>query len=157
MIRNLLVGAVAGATATVALDVSTYADMAWRGRAPSEMTRKVIEQGAARAGVEALSPPNPDETTKNRQTALGSLAGYATGVGAGVVYGAVRPLVRGFVPYPIAGVILGFAVMAFTDSTAVALEATDVREWDAASWLSDAIPHVIYGLVAAATFEKLAA
>jgi hypothetical protein len=30
---------------------------------------------------------------------------------------------------------------------------TDPRDWDTASWLSDAIPHVAYGVVTAMAFE----
>ena len=44
-------GAIAGAVGTLALDASTYADMALRGRPPSEVPAKTVDALAARRGT----------------------------------------------------------------------------------------------------------
>jgi hypothetical protein len=157
MLRNVLVGAAAGAVGTVALDATTYADMAARGRAPSSMVRTVVQKLAQRGGVTRLATSEPDDATKNRQDAIGALLGYATGVGVGLVYGAIRDLFDDAIPAPVAGLIAGAAAMALTDGTAVALGATDISQWDVASWLSDLVPHAVFGLATAYSYEALAA
>ena len=156
MFRNALVGAAAGAVGTVALDTMTYLDMAARGRAPSQMTRTVVQKLAAQTGVEQLAASEPDDATKNRQDAVGALLGYATGVGVGLVYGAIRDAFEDTIPVPVAGLIAGAAAMALTDGTAVALGATDIAQWDTASWFSDLVPHAMYGLATALVYDALA-
>ncbi len=155
MLRNCWQGAVAGAAGTVALDLATYTDMAVRGRAPSSMTRTVVQRLAGQLGIGALASAEPDEATGNRQDAVGAILGYVTGIAAGAVYGAVREPFASWIPAPLAGLVCGLAAMAVTDGTAVALEATDIGTWDAASWLSDLIPHAIFGVVTAQTFAAL--
>ena len=46
--RGLILGAIAGAAGTMALDVAGYADMAIRGRTPSDLPAEVIRRLAAR-------------------------------------------------------------------------------------------------------------
>jgi hypothetical protein len=53
--------------------------------------------------------------------------------------------------------IAGAAAMALTDGVAVALGATDIAQWDAASWLSDLVPHAVYGLATAFAYDGLVA
>jgi hypothetical protein len=148
MLARSMLGALAGAAGTVALDVTTYADMALRGRAPSSMTRTVVQKIAERLDIKELADADPREDVKNRQDAIGALLGYATGLGIGILYGLGRPSVR-WVPMPLAGLLTGAAAMAATDITAVKLGATDIAQWDTSAWLSDAIPHAVYGLVVA--------
>jgi hypothetical protein len=155
--RNALLGAAAGAVGTVSLDVTTYLDMATRGRAPSQMTRTVVQKLAARAGIAPLATSEPDDATKNRQDAIGAILGYATGVGVGFIYGAIRETFAGAIPAPVAGLIAGAAAMALTDGTAVALGATDIAQWDATSWISDLVPHAVFGLAVAYAYDTLAA
>jgi hypothetical protein len=156
MLKRALIGAAAGAVGTVALDVTTYADMATRGRAPSQMTRTVVQKLAVRTGVTPLATSEPDDATKNRQDAIGAILGYATGVGVGFVYGAMRDAFADAIPPAVAGLIAGAAAMALTDGTAVALGATDITQWDAASWLSDLVPHAVFGLATAFAYDALA-
>ena len=156
MMGNAFLGAAAGAVGTIALDVTTYADMATRGRAPSQMTRLVVQKLAARTGVEALATSEPDDATKNRQDAIGAILGYATGVGVGFIYGAIREVFEDAIPSPVAGLVAGAAAMALTDGTAVALGATDISQWDVASWLSDLVPHAVFGLATAYAYDALA-
>jgi hypothetical protein len=156
MLRNVLIGVAAGAVGTVALDATTYADMAARGRAPSSMVRTVVQKLAARSGVGALAASEPDDATKNRQDAVGALLGYATGVSVGLVYGAIREQFADTIPPAVAGLIAGAAAMALTDGTAVALGATDISQWGRSSWLSDLVPHAVFGLATAFAFDALA-
>ncbi|GAC1406072.1 MAG: hypothetical protein NVSMB64_11430 [Candidatus Velthaea sp.] len=149
-------GALAGAAGTMALDVASYTDMAVRGRAPSSMMQTSAQKLAEKLGIESLAAPEPDETTKNRQTATGSLLGYAVGIGAGVVYGVLRPQLKGKVPLGLAAVAVGLGVMALTDVSATVLGAADPKSWKPSDWLSDVIPHLIYGFETAYTFEALA-
>jgi hypothetical protein len=49
---------------------------------------------------------------------------------------------------PVAGpILLGAAAMAATDASLTQLDLTNPREWDAAAWLSDAVPHLAFGFV----------
>lgn len=47
--------------------------------------------------------------------------------------------------------------MGGTDAPMAALGVTDPRTWAAKDWLSDAVPHLAYGLVTAATLQGLLA
>src|SRR5689334_8713821 len=76
-------GAIAGAAGTVALDVVTYADMALRGRPPSDVPDKVVQRAAEEA---QLPLTNDDDTTKNRRSGIAAIMGYATGVAGGIAY-----------------------------------------------------------------------
>lgn len=154
--NGMIAGTIAGAAGTIALDVTTYADMALRGRAPSEMPSEVVRLFAERLGLRALATPSDraDEATKNRRSALGALLGYGVGVKIGAVYGCLRPL-PSRLPLGVAGIILGGLAMAASDVPAVKLGATNLAEWDAASWLSDVVPHLIYGFVTASVARAL--
>ncbi|MFC7382318.1 hypothetical protein [Sphaerisporangium rhizosphaerae] len=45
--------------------------------------------------------------------------------------------------------------MAATDVSLAALRVSDPRSWKSADWLSDLLPHLAYGAVAAATLHHL--
>ncbi|MDQ2864974.1 MAG: hypothetical protein M3R51_01985 [Candidatus Eremiobacteraeota bacterium] len=152
----LLCGAIAGAAGTLALDVSTYSDMALRGRQSSNMPAEVVRRMAERAGIESLARPDErsDNETKARRSALGALCGYAVGLGIGTVYGALRPRLKG-IPGPLMGLVLGAAAMAASDVPAAKLGATDLSQWGVSGWLSDAIPHAIFGLVTAGVADAV--
>ena len=151
--RGVLTGIAAGAVGTVALNATTYADMALRGRPSSIVPSQVVERLAAKAGIDLSGE---DSTTQNRKSGLGALSGYVVGLGVGGAYGLVRPLL-GDVSGLRAGAVLGLAAMAGSDVPATALGVTDPRQWGAGSWASDVIPHLAYGLVTAAAFEAFAA
>lgn len=53
----------------------------------------------------------------------------------------------------IGGVAAGLGATAAGDLPSVALGVTKPSSWSAAEWLSDVIPHLIYGLATAATYE----
>jgi hypothetical protein len=150
--RSVLVGAAAGAVGTVVLDVTTYGDMALRGRASSDAPATLVKNVAASAGIEPLT--GDDETAKNRRSGTGALLGYVNGVGIGALYGALRPSLRG-VPAVLAGLALGAAAMAASDVPLVKTGATDPATWGTAGWFADIVPHVLYGLALAFAFDAL--
>jgi hypothetical protein len=45
--------------------------------------------------------------------------------------------------------------MAASDVPLVSLKVTNPRTWGLSGWLSDAIPHLIYGIVTVATYEAI--
>lgn len=143
-------GLLAGAVGTLALDVVTYGDMLLRGRPSSGIPAEVADRLARRAAV----PLGEGEKRDARTQAAGALMGYGTGVAAGAAYGLLR---RGRPPLrsALAGPLLGAAVMAGANVPAASLGLTDPTSWDTASWLSDIVPHLVYGLTTAAVYRAL--
>jgi hypothetical protein len=98
--------------------------------------------------------PGEGETRDNRIAGLGSLSGIVTGIGIGATFGllhraGLRP------PAPVGAVLVGLAAMAATDTSMTALKVTDPQRWSAGDWLSDLIPHLVYGAVTYATLGAL--
>jgi hypothetical protein len=151
MFANLLRGALAGAAGTTALNAATYVDMATRARPASEKPQEAVEKVSEQAGVPV---PGEGEQRQNRITGLGSLTGIATGVGIGAAVGLLRPLVAR-VPVPLGAVALGAAAMTATDVPMAKLRLTDVSQWSTADWLSDAVPHLAYGLVTQVALRQM--
>ncbi|MDP9474090.1 MAG: hypothetical protein M3R38_00020 [Actinomycetota bacterium] len=154
MLREMLIGAAAGAAGTTALNAVTYGDMLVRGRpasgAPSEAAARLAEKAGIDLSAEGEAPDG--YTAQNRRSGLGALLGFFPGLGVGVAYGVVRPRL-GEVSTLRAGAVLGLAAMVASDGPMVALGVTDPRRWNLNSWLSDIIPHVAYGLATAAAYE----
>lgn len=147
MRRELTAGLAAGAVGTVALNAATYLDMAFRGRPSSSMPADAAEKLGDTAGADF----GDEDTAPNRKEGIGALLGILTGLGVGAVHGLVRS--RFDVPAPVAAVGLGLGAMAGSDLPMFGLGLTDPREWDAASWASDVVPHLAYGVAAAAAYE----
>jgi hypothetical protein len=165
MLRQLLIGAAAGAAGTAALNIVTNCDMALRGRPASQMPAQLAKDLSERAGISLVSAPSEDpednkakkaraEEIENRSSGLGALMGYATGLGLGVLFGVFRPRLRGL-PLPIAAAGLAAAAMTLGDGPALAFGETKLGDWTAESWLADIVPHAIYGLVTAAACDAL--
>lgn len=156
MLSGALLGAVAGAVGTVALDVTTYADMAIRGRSSSGAPSKMVSIVAKAAGLPLSSQGvgSEDQTAQNRENGLGALLGYMNGLGVGVAYGLLRSG-RDDVPIPLAGIGVGLAAMAASDIPLIALKVSDPKTWGFSGWAADAIPHLVYGIVTAAVYEAL--
>jgi hypothetical protein len=76
------------------------------------------------------------------------------GVGLGGAYGLVRPIL-GRVSTPLAGVAVGLAAMTAADASYAVTGASDPKTWTMADWISDLVPHVLYGLVTVATYEAI--
>ena len=151
-VRHIFVGAIAGAAATSALNIASYADMAVRGRGESDVPSTMVKNMATAAGFGALA--SDDETTQHRRSGIGALMGYADGLSVGIVYGALRPALRG-VPVLLMAVAAGAAVMALSDVAIATSGASDPRTWAPADWVTDAVPHLVYGLALALSFDAL--
>lgn len=155
MPNSIMRGTLAGAVGTVALDAATYLDMAIRGRPSSSVPAKVAGTLAEGVGVDLSSGGDgqqKEEKAQNRQSGLGALMGYVTGLSVGAAYGLVRPHL-GNVSILLAGGALGLAAMAASDIPAVTTKATNLASWDASSWISDLVPHLAYGLATAISYE----
>ncbi|MFI8346957.1 hypothetical protein [Streptomyces sp. NPDC085596] len=143
MIRSILRGAAAGAAGTTALDAATYADMALRGRAASDVPAQAADKLADDVG---LSVGGSGEQRENRLSGLGALSGIGVGVGVGVVVSLVhRAGVR--MPWWAGSLVTGVLAMAATDASMTQLGVTDPRTWSAKDWVSDVVPHLVFGAV----------
>ena len=148
--RRVARGAIAGALGTFAINASTYVDMAVRGRPASDVPEKTMQHSADEFGVGFGKDENQAQA---RRSGVAALAGFATGVTGGVVYGVFAPLLRVF-PRPLRALGLGLGVMAATDTTSTLAGATNPREWGASGWLADLVPHLVYGAVTASAFDS---
>ena len=156
MSGSALRGMFAGAVGTVALNLATYADMAIRGRSSSSAPSKMIDKVAKQMHL-PLSPQGvgtQDETAQNRESGLGALLGYVNGLGTGMIYGLVRSQFDE-IPTLLAAPLVGLTAMAASDVPLVTMQLTNPKTWGLSGWLSDAIPHLIYGIVTVATYEAL--
>ena len=156
MLRDVLKGLLAGAAGTVALNIATYADMALRGRSSSNGPSKMMSIIASMVHLPLSSQEvgAEDQTAQNRESGLGALLGYINGLGTGVVYSLLRPQ-RDEVPLPLASTLVGLAAMAASDVPLVMLKVSDPKTWGVSGWLSDLIPHLIYGFVTVGAYEAL--
>lgn len=148
---TLMKGLAAGAVGTEMLNVVTYLDMAIRGRGSSSVPEQDVETMAGQAGV---SLGADDEAAANRKSALATLLGYGTGAAIGVASALARPALRRLPRLP-GALLVGAAAMAATDAASTALGTTDPRTWSATDWLSDAVPHLAYGIGTVATLDAL--
>jgi hypothetical protein len=148
MMRQVLLGAAAGAAGTTALNAATYLDMVWRGRPASSVPEETVTR---LAHATHLPIPGGGQTRENRVSGLGALAGIATGVAAGAAYGLSHAL--GLRPPVWAGALLaGAGAMISSNAGMVAMGVTDPGSWSTADWLADLLPHAAYGVVTAATY-----
>ncbi|MBQ0905861.1 hypothetical protein [Micromonospora sp. U21] len=146
---DLADGAIAGAVGSTALNVVTYLDMALRARPASETPEQTVDRVAGIAHVDLGS----GAPAANRRSGLGALVGYALGITAGVGFALYARGRRQ--PLPMATGVLGAGVMTMTDGSITALGISDPRTWRRADWISDIVPHLAYGLTAAATWNRL--
>ncbi|MFC8850821.1 MULTISPECIES: hypothetical protein [unclassified Micromonospora] len=150
MSRTPLVdGAVAGAVGSVALNMVSYVDMVLRAR-PASSTP---EESARRVAVLTHVDLGPEDRAANRRAGLGPLLGYGLGIAAGAAFALLAGRRRA--PLPVAVLLLGGGVMAASDASMTALGVTDPRRWSRTDWLSDVVPHLAYGMAAAATWNRL--
>lgn len=149
MLRQILIGAAAGAAGTTALNTTTYLDMAVRGRGSSSTPQQTVEKMAQSAGTDI---PGEGEERENRLSGLGPLTGVASGVGVGLAYGLLDAM-HLKPPAWLGALLTGFGAMAVTNGTMSAYDVTRPSEWGAQSWISDLVPHLAYGGVVAATYE----
>ncbi|MFC0506171.1 hypothetical protein [Micromonospora costi] len=142
-------GAIAGAVGSTALNVVTYLDMVLRARPASSTPDDAVGRLAGAVHVDLGTGPK----ATNRRSGLGALLGYATGIGVGVGFALLARGRRW--PLATAGGLLGAGAMTMTDGSLTALKVTDPRTWSRSDWISDIVPHLVYGLAAAATWNRL--
>jgi hypothetical protein len=80
--------------------------------------------------------------------------GLATGCAGGAAYALVEPALQPL-PRPLAALAAGLGIMAATDPGNVAAGLTDPRDWSAADWLADVVPHLAYGAGLVAAYDAL--
>lgn len=153
----MVYGALSGAAGSATLDMTSYTDMAIRGRPLSQLPHNVVKEIARRTHVSPFNKPDDElsDKDKNRGRAIGALLGYADGLCTGAMYGAIKPALPGL-SWFWAGLGLALVTGFLSEGTATALKQTDPRQWGAAGWVSDIIPRCLYGWVTALTFEGLA-
>ncbi|HKU66777.1 MAG TPA: hypothetical protein VJP85_03280 [Candidatus Baltobacteraceae bacterium] len=139
-------GIAAGAAGTAVLNATTYADMAIRARPQSKIPKAVVKEFARWSGVRRLP--------RARAQGLSMLLGYADGFGAGVLFGVMRPRMRG-VPWFVAGLGLAALTLVLSEGTATAMGKTDPRQWGVSGWMTDFIPRAVYGCVTCLVYDAL--
>ncbi len=144
--RTLGYGIVAGAAGTAMLNAATYADMAIRARPPSKVPKRVVKEFARWTGAQRVPP--------ERVQGLSMLLGYADGFASGVLFGVLRPRMRG-VPFFIAGLGLAAFTMLLSEGTATAMGKTNPRKWGLSGWLADLVPRTLYGCVTCLVYDAL--
>jgi hypothetical protein len=147
---TVLDAAAAGAAGSTALNVTTYLDMALRGRPASQSAEETVRRFAERSHIGL----GPDRQAANRRSGLGPLLGYAAGIGTAVIFGAAvrnRPI-----SVPVAAPLLTVGALVAEDAPLTALRVTDPRTWSRIDWLADIVPHLVYGIVTAAVWHRLA-
>ncbi|NHC45238.1 hypothetical protein G9H72_08235 [Motilibacter sp. K478] len=144
-------GIAAGAAGTTVLNAVTYLDMALRARPASSAPEELVERLAAGAGRQV---PGAGEEADNRRSALGALAGIATGVGIGVAASLARSAgLR--LPQPFGALLTGAAAMAASDVPLAVTGVSDPRSWSGTDWASDLVPHLAYGITTSAVLSAL--
>ena len=147
----VLAGLAAGAAGTTALNTATYLDMAVRGRGTSSTPEDTVEAIAAKMH---LSIPGGKDTRRNRDSGLGALTGIGVGIGIGAVLGIADA--AGWRPHLlISATAAGSAAMLATDAPMAMLGVSDPRTWSVKDWISDAVPHLAYGLLTAAVVRAI--
>jgi hypothetical protein len=142
-------GAAAGAAASTALNAVTYLDMAVRGRGTSSTPEDTVEKLAEKAHVDI---PGDQEHRSNRVQGLGPLTGLVAGVGVGVLTGLVRA--AGFrSSKPVGALLTTAGVLVAANGPMTVLGITDPRTWSATDWMSDLVPHLVYGVVLKTTMD----
>ncbi|MFG2090400.1 MULTISPECIES: hypothetical protein [unclassified Spirillospora] len=145
---TLIKGLIAGAAGTTALNATTYLDMAVRARGGSSTPEDTIQKLADEAHISL----GEEEQAENRRQGLGALMGYGTGIAAALCYGAAT---RRRTSWPVGVLALGTLALLGSNVPMTALGITDPREWSASSWVSDIVPHLVYGAAAYAAYEQL--
>jgi hypothetical protein len=146
---ELVDGAIAGAVGSAALNIVSFLDMVTRARPASSTPEETARRLTGVAHVDL----GPEDRAANRRSGLGPLLGYGVGIAAGAAYGLLAGRRRP--PTLLAVALLGGSVMTLSDGSMAALGVTDPRRWRRVDWLSDIIPHLGYGMAAAATWNRL--
>jgi hypothetical protein len=97
--------------------------------------------------------PGDGERRDNRRTGLGALLGILTGAAVGAGYAALSGRRRP--PVWLGSFVAGGLAMLSSDTPMALLRISDPRTWSRTDWVSDAVPHLAYGAVTAATYAAV--
>ena len=149
--RTAVLGALAGAVGVTALNAASYLDVSVRGRASSDAPAKLAERIVDRLAI----PLAHDPAKRQRQLAgIGPLLGIATGVAVGVACGLGRSQLERM-PFLLASMATGATAMLCSDVPLAATGVSDPRSWSMADWISDLVPHLVFGAAVEATLRSL--
>jgi len=149
MRSSLARGLVAGAAGTTALYLSTYIDMAVRGRPASDTPQRTVEPIAEMLDVRL---PGDQQARDARAAGLGSALGHSVGLTIGLALSGLRS--SGWPRSRAGTVTVAWALaMVAGNSPMSALRVTDPRAWRRSDWLADAIPHLAYAVAATEALE----
>ncbi|MEU0251025.1 hypothetical protein ABZ299_00495 [Streptomyces sp. NPDC006184] len=143
MTHSILRGCAAGAVGTTALNAITYADMAVRGRPSSDTPADAVDKITTKSGHPV---PGSGDIRDNRLSGLGALSGIAVGCTTGVAVSLARRA-GARMPLWLGGLLTGTLAMAATDLPLARLKISDPTTWSAQDWVSDIVPHLVYGLI----------
>jgi hypothetical protein len=151
----LWAGLAAGAAGTTALNAITYLDMAVRGRPESSTPEDSVRRLAETVGARDLAT-SEEKQAVHRRAGVAALLGILTGVAAGAGYSVLRRL-AGLQRPPglLEGAALGGLAMLGSNGPMTVMGVTDPRDWSAADWVADVVPHLGYGLAAAGTLNLI--
>jgi hypothetical protein len=143
---SALLGSVAGAAGTAALNVATYADMAVARPSPRATRRPALVQdrrdlGRNRGALGRRSDRGEPPQRGRRAARLRERARARRGLRGHPAPGCARGS-----RVPLAGLVIGAAAMAMSDVPATRAGITDPRTWGTAGWLADIVPHALFGL-----------
>lgn len=149
-ISTVVNGVAAGAAGVTALNAVTYLDMVIRARPASSTPEESVRKLSEKTGV---TVPGNDDQRKNRVAGLGPLLGIGSGVMAGAALGIARGV--GWRPNALVGTIAATGVALVAGNAPMTmLHVTDPRKWSASAWISDLVPHLAFGVVAAAVLRS---
>jgi hypothetical protein len=153
LIGGFLRGALAGAAGSTALNAVTYVDMAVRARPASGTPEQLVKKASDAADIDI---PGTATQQQNRVQGLGPLIGIAVGTGVGALAGTVHHLLLRSgrrLPFLVGAVLVGAGAMASSDIPLKLSGVSDPKTWTPQDWLSDALPHLAYGLVTEAVIR----
>lgn len=148
--NGLVRGVAAGVAGTLALNATTYLDIAVRSRPASTTPQQTAERLAG-----LLRVPLPEEPGRRAAvlTRAGALLGTAAGVSAGVGVAVLRPVTRSGMPATV--VTAWVLAMLAGNGPMTVLGVTDPRTWSATDWAADVVPHLAYAVAAAVVIRRL--
>jgi uncharacterized membrane protein len=150
MTRPIRHGLMAGAAGTTALHGVTYLVMALRKRAVSPFPIRTVEAVADACGFRV---PGTSASRAHRTYGIAALRGIGTGLTVGVAASAVRAA-GARLPLAVGGPATGAAAMALGHASPIARGLTDPRDWTPTDWVSDALPHLAYGITTSAVLAE---
>ncbi|MDX3854326.1 hypothetical protein [Streptomyces sp. AK02-01A] len=136
---------------TTALDMTSYLDMALRGRPASTTPEVTVERLSEKSRILV---PGSGEKRQNRIAGLGPLTGLAAGVTMGALMGVARS--AGWRPGFLAdGVVATIGALIGTNGPMTVLGVTDPRTWAAKDWVADVVPHLAYAVMTVTVLDGL--